>query len=269
MHNVSLTMIQSKPHLYCLIRVRKSGSQSLNQMLSSAFPEKKHFSMPSYPPTADKGIGIYEKFRYHRRVKRRLWKHFKAFSWQKTWDRVNSSASHGDIVSGHFAHGTPQLPNWDLRYITLVRNPLTRLISEYRYCKQSYDRRSRCSRWYLANRLKAAGTGSINDYMAYLLSHGDHFPNPLTAYITGESNHPDPYGFLVKNYFHYGTLEDIETFAKQLSEKIDRPLPVIWTNKTSQAPMVDQQEIDPISLEKLISKDMLLYQRISQENHTK
>ena len=130
--------MSQKPYVYALVRIRKSGSQSLVEMITAALPESRIMAMPPVPPVADLGTGVFEDFRRVRRTKKRLWKLFKLLSYPKAWEHLNATLNQGDIVSGHFGHGAPVLPAWDLRYITMVREPVSRLYSEYRYCRQSY-----------------------------------------------------------------------------------------------------------------------------------
>lgn len=185
-----------KPYLYALVRIRKSGSQSLVEMISKALPSQKIHSMPPVPPIADTGIGLREDFRRVRRTKKRLYKLFRTVSFPAAWKILNDTAKEGEVVSGHFMYGAPQLPDWELRYITLVRNPVNRLYSEYRYCRQSYLERPAWRRWYLAERLKVVGKGSFSDYIGYLHSQGERFANPIVGYITGGISVENPYEFL-------------------------------------------------------------------------
>lgn len=253
-------------HLNVVIRVRKSGSQSLIEMLKAALPDSMNYAMPHDPPVADLGTGFAERFRLNRRVKKRLWKLFKTTSYTEAWRKVNSLATSGDLVSGHFCHDSVVLPDWELRFITLVREPLERLYSEYRYCRQSYRARPFWRRAYLSQRLKVAGRGTFGDYIDYLSSFGDRFANPLIGYLCGDlSGDLSPYEFLKAHYFHYGTLEDIEHFAEGLSAKLGREVPKIWTNKTSDPGGLKVENYDPKKLRELIGRDQDLYQSIINE----
>lgn len=257
--------MSSKPFLYALVRIRKSGSQSLVEMIRAALSQCKIYSMPPIPPPADMGVDLFEDFRRVRRTKKRLRKLFQTLSYAKAWEIINATAREGDIVSGHFMHGAPQLPDWDLRYITMVRDPLNRLYSEYRYCRQSYLQRPAWRRWYLAGRLKVGGKGSFGDYIRYLHSQGDRFANPLVGYITGGIDVADPYEFLKANYYHYGTMERMDLFAEGLSKKLGTPVTTTWKNKTEKVPAAEAESFDRGLLDALIAKDIQLYQSIRAE----
>jgi hypothetical protein len=251
-------------YLYVLVRIRKSGSQSLVEMMSSALPASRLYAMPPVPPTSDLGIGWSEDFRQMRSTKKRLWKLFRTLDYSTAWNQLNSKATEGDIVTGHFHHGVPQLPNWNLRYITMVRDPVRRLFSEYLYYRESFLDRNLWRRFYLAERIKVAGTGSFNDYVGYLYKHRDRFANPAVGYITGGKVVSDPYDFLCKNYFHFGTLEKIGTFAEQLSMKLGSPSAPAWKNKTPGATGKTPEEHDTGKIQSLLGKDIELYEAIDR-----
>jgi hypothetical protein len=221
--------------------------------------------MPPVPPSADMGVGCFEHFRRVRRTKKRLWKLFNTFDYSKAWAYLNGHARQGDIVSGHFMYGAPVLPDWELRYITIVREPVSRLYSEYRYCRQSFFERPYWRRSYLAGRLKVAGRGDFRDYVKYLHSHVESFANPLVGYITGGVEVGDAYDFLRQQYFHYGTLERMDLFADGLSAKLGSPVIPVWKNKTARVPAIEADDVDRDHIDALIGKDIELYKSIRDE----
>lgn len=251
-----------KPHLYVLVRIRKTGSQSLVEMMTSALPESRIYAMPPNPPDADRGIGWAEDFRLRRSTKKRLWKLFRTMDYSAAWRLLNSNATKGDIVSGHFHYGAPQLPSWQLKHITIVRDPLGRLFSEYRYYRKSLLDRPSWGRSHVAERIKVAGRGSFNDYVGYLYTHRDRFANPAVGYITGGMRVSDPYDFLSTNYFHFGTLEKIGTFTEQLSNKLGAPSAPVWKNKTPGSSGTLPESYDPDMVQALIGADIRLYEAI-------
>ncbi|MBC7979763.1 MAG: sulfotransferase family 2 domain-containing protein [Armatimonadetes bacterium] len=258
-------MSNDEKYVYSLVRIRKSGSQSLVQMMTSALPESRIYAMPPAPPLADMGIDFFEQLRRIRRTKKRLWKLFRTSSYPKAWIYLNHHLKAGDIVSGHFHYAAPQLPDWKLRNITVVREPVERLYSDYRYCRQSYFQRPKWRRWYLAERLKIAGNGKFQDYIQYLHSRGDRFANPYIGYITGGKAVGNPYEFLKDNYFHYGALERMDIFTNQLAIKIGRQIDPIWKNKTKKSGSLDLEEFDQTKVDVLLGKDIELYRSILAE----
>jgi hypothetical protein len=252
-------------YLYILVRVRKSGSQSLLEMMKSSHPNQRIFQMPPNPPLADFGVGVLEDFRRIRRTKKRLWKLFRTMSLADAWKYLDANAESGDIISGHMMYGVPELPRWELRYITLMREPLGRLYSEYRYCRQSFLQRPRWRRVYLSARLKVAGNGTFADYIDYLYGMRERFANPLVSYIVGDMNPSNVYEFLKENYYHYGTLEHIEEFAAGLSAKVGVPVNTVWQNQTRVSSCIENEQFDTDKVEALIGLDIELYLSVCDE----
>jgi AraC-like DNA-binding protein len=257
--------MSDKNELYVLVRIRKSGSQSLVEMATSALPEAKIYAMPPNPPLADLGVGFFEDFRRVRRTRKRLRLLFNTSDPAKAWEIINRDAKPGDIISGHFKYGTPVLPAWDLKYITMMREPISRIYSEYRYCRQSYFQRPVWGRLHLAERLKVAGKGQFRDYVAYLDSFGGRFADPFTGYVTGDTQVPDVYEFLKEHYFHYGLLENMEDFANVLSRKLGGDCKSVWKNRTEKSGAIDAESYDAKQMDRLLGRDLELYRRIVEE----
>jgi len=251
--------------LFVLVRIRKSGSQSLVEMATAALPESKIYAMPPDPPLADLGVGFFEDFRRVRRIRKRLRKLFKVSDYGTAWEIVNRDAKPRDIISGHFKYGSPALPAWDLKYITMMREPIGRIYSEYRYCRQSYFQRPAWRRLHLAERLKVAGKGEFRDYVAYLDSFGERFANPFTGYVTGDGEVADVYDFLRENYFHYGLLERMGEFASILSAKLGGDCKTVWKNRTEKSGTIDAESFDAKQMDRLLGRDLELYRRIEAE----
>ena len=252
-------------HLYVLIRVRKSGSQSLVKIMEDALPGCTVYPMPHDPPLADRGLGFWEHMRLLRRRRKRLHALFKTFSYSKAWRLLNDRAQHSDVIGGHFPYVSPDLPNWKLRYITLMREPLQRLYSEYRYCRQSFEQRPFWRRCYSSARIRIAGKGSFGDYIDYLDAQGERFTNPLVAYITGGQNLSSPYEFLREHYFHYGVLERINQFASELSIKLGHKVSATWQNRTQESGALVEETYDQTKLQRLIGRDLELYRSVLNE----
>lgn len=257
--------MSEQDHLYVLIRVRKSGSQSLVKIMQDAYPGSRLHPMPHDPPTADLGVGVKEDVRLARRQRKRLRKLFKTTSYPEAWKRLNQTAKSGDIVGGHFPYGRPNLPDFELRYITIMRQPLERLYSEYRYCRQSYEQRPWWRQLYSSARIQVAEKGSFSDYIDYLDEQGDRFTNPLVAYITAGDRELAPYEFLRKHYYHYGVIERVEEFAACFSELTGREVPAAWQNKTKDAGAIADEDYDDAKVQRLIGEDLKLYDAVLAE----
>lgn len=245
--------------LYFLIRVPKSGSQSMWDMVRSALPENRCFRLPMLAPDPSKGITLYDRFRLRRRSLKGFWKVDHSLTEAQMWKRIDEKSNDGDIIAGHINYGTPQLPQTELKCITLLRHPIDRLVSEYNYHRQGYQARPAFHQSYMAGLLKMAGTRSFSDYVAYLHDHLDVFQNMITSYIVGPHRERDPFEFMKENYFHFGVLEEMDFFADQLSKKLKRPIKSTWINQTRNLEKHELSSTDESRLHDLLGKDMKLY----------
>ena len=73
------------------------------------------------------------------------------------WKGVNREAADGDIVAGHLCYGEPRLPDFDLRYVTLLRDPRERMLSSYNYDRVGFERRPGCGASMATGQLQASG----------------------------------------------------------------------------------------------------------------
>ena len=247
--------------LYFIIRIPKSGSQSMRDMVKEALHDSQYFRLPFLAPDPGTGITLYERLRLRRRTLKGFWRRYRTFREAAVWETISKSAKEGDMISGHLRYGSPQLPDWDLQCITLLRNPVDRLISEYNYFRQGYLERSLLHKVYVRGLLQVAGTHSLSDYIRYLHEHRGVFGNPATSFIIGADSTADPFEFMRRNYFHFGVLEEMECFAAQLSEKLHRPVTSAWINKTRKTVDHRLTEDDQALLDELLDQDIPLYQK--------
>jgi hypothetical protein len=125
--------------IYTIIRIPKSGSTSLEKSISNALSPTRMFKIPMlYNP--DSNISKYEKFRTGKKIRRSLWKNFRVLSKDAMWDKISNELSNGDIISGHIEYGSPHLNQVNTKYITIIRNPLDRFISEYKWIRHGYQK---------------------------------------------------------------------------------------------------------------------------------
>ena len=233
----------------------------MRDMVSEALPDSRFFGLPLL--ASDPGIGItrYDRLRRLRRTLKGFWKGYRTFREAVVWEKIARRAKDGDIISGHLRYGSPQLPGLDLQYITLLRNPIERLISDYHYSRHGYLKRSFLQRSYGKGVLRVAGTRSLSDYIHYIHAHRRAFGNPATSYIVGPNTGEDPFEFMRRNYFHFGVLEEMECFSTQLAQKLQRPVAATWSNKTRRTADHRLSPNDMVLLEELLDRDIPLYQK--------
>jgi hypothetical protein len=250
-----------RARIFALVRVPKSGSTTLVSMVRSALPGASIYYMPKLM-RSDEGPSRLEKLREMRGRSRRFWKLFRVLSEDMAWRRLAVQARDGDIVSGHFSYGALALPGFRAEYITLLRDPFDRLLSEYNYARVGFQKRWRHQHLYHRGKLAAAARLSFGDYLIFLEDNRELFENIATRYVTGGRVCKDPVGFLDENYYHWGVLERLEQFAAGLSAKLGvevRPHHERITPRQADIALTGE---DRARFERLFSEDIRMYQRL-------
>ena len=244
--------------LYTVIRIPKSGSRSLGVMVEKSLPSSRHFKIPQLWVDTPEHLHPAEKFRARRRMIQGLLK-YRALNLEMVWKHVSTMAHDGDIISGHMPYGVQQLPGWHLHYITLLRDPIDRVVSEYHYSRQGYLSRPRWRRLYHKGHAEVTGTQPFSDYVRYLCAHRPRFSNPTLKYVTGGDSCRDPLSFLKEHYFHFGILERMDLFTRQLAEKLESPVCQVWENKSEAVHKYVPTEGERELLHSLLEKDIDFY----------
>lgn len=245
---------------YVLVRVPKSGSTSLQRIAASALPDARVFETPETARTISTGVTPYEQFR----SRRRRWRHFmKACgAWTEAgfWKGVNAEANDGDIVAGHLCYGEPQLPDFDLRYITLLRDPRERMLSSYNYDRVGFTRRPAWRRALATGQLQASG-GSFEDYLRYISEPERRAIQPAAIYVLGDEDPADDLEFLKTRYFHFGVLDQLDRFAAGLGQKLGRQALAAWENRTPRRKHAALSPAETRLIETVFARDVEMYER--------
>lgn len=245
---------------YVLIRVPKSGSTSLQSIAASALPGARVFETPETARTISKGVTLYEQMR----SRRRRWRHFMKASgaWTEAgfWRGVHTAAADGDIVAGHLCYGEPQLPDFDLRYVTLLRDPRERMLSSYNYDRVGFERRPGWRRSVATGQLQASGR-SFEHYLNYLADPERRAIQPASLYVLGDENPVDDLAFLRDRYFHFGVLDKLDLFARGLGAKLGREAAAEWKNRTPKRKHAALSPAEAKLIEKVFARDVELYER--------
>lgn len=249
--------------LYTLVRIPKSGSRSLAKMVEKSLPSSHHFEIPQLNIDPTHKLHPAERFRARRRILRGLLK-FRALTTGTLWRNISRLAGDGDILSGHMPYGTPQLPGWKLEYITLLRDPVERVVSEYYYSRKGYLSRPHWRRMYHKGHAEVTGTRSFPEYLEYLCRDMKRFGNPSLKYVTGTDSHPAPLSFLKEHYLHFGILERMDLFTTQLAEKLEAPVGELWENKSSEEDTYQPSAGDLKLLHTLLGRDIDFYQEVKE-----
>lgn len=249
--------------LYVVIRIPKSGSQSLRTMVRECLTESHVFRIPQLDLEDSKHLHLSEKFR----AKRRIWSgrlRYGVFNEKSMWKKISREVADDDIISGHMVYGKPQFPHHELRYITLLRDPIERTISEYYYAREGYLNRPKYRRLYLKGHSEVAGNCSLPEFLQYLYDHKERYGNLTTRYVTGTQTHEDPFAFMRENYFHFGILERMDLFSNQLAQKLGSTPREIWINKTATRKAYKVTKSDLEILHALLNRDINLYNQMRE-----
>ena len=244
--------------VYVLVRIPKTGSSSLTGVVRDSLPNARHFGMPHSPHPSD-GRPWGERLRATRSRVRTLAERYRAVTFAQAWRHVEAHASDGDLISGHIRYGDPALPSFQLNYITLLRDPLGRALSNYNYCRLGYQKRNALRRGYVGGDVRAAGRYSFSGYISYLAERTRGDANVMWAFSIGDREVADPLDFLRANYFHFGVVEHFDLFAAGLGRKLGVQARPRKLNVTPQRVADALPAADKRLFERLFSRDIALY----------
>lgn len=183
------------PYLYFNIRVPKSASTSLQNIVESAFPDAQYFDMIG-EYFSDKNISPIESIRAFRKFRSRLWKNYSVFTPEKAWKTIEGSANPGDIVSGHFGIDEIDINKFEKRLITIISRPVYRLLFDYNYQRNGYYKRNFMKKLYSSGRIIVAGKYSFEGYIDFLNDHNIRVGCVASHYILGDKNVQDKKTFM-------------------------------------------------------------------------
>lgn len=258
MHSMNQQPETKPPTVYAVLRIPKSGSTSLADAMIGALKPPHVFSVNSLVPDAH--VSRIERLRALRKLLRRRWKAHGVLSEEAMWRKIDARLTDGDVLTGHFTYGYLRLKRPELRYVTLVREPLRQFISEFKWMRHGYAKRNALRRMYQRGRNFAAT--SPESFLRFLDSHSDLYRNPATRYITGDPDHPDPFGHLQDSFFAFGILEESEVFCAEFEQKTGVSVTLPHLNLS---PSPTNESLSGASLalfEKLYAKDIELHARI-------
>jgi hypothetical protein len=196
--------------------------------MKEALPDREFVIFPN-PSRHDRGFSLIEYLRSLRKFSRRALTTHGVLTKGKVWERIHRlSREKGIIVSGHIPFD--EIPQPELfRLVTLIRHPVARLVSEYKWKQHGFNKRGPIRKLYHRGRNYYASK-SLSEYVDFLADHAELYSNMTTRFVTGATDHPDPLSFLVNNYWHYGLIEHADIFARELSEKSRTPCTMPHSN---------------------------------------
>lgn len=244
---------------YILIRIPKSGSTSLEKSMTEALAPKHLFRVPMlFNP--DSEVSLLEASRSTKKKLRRIWTNFHVFGETAMWHKIDHEVENGDIISGHIHYGSPRLTKTEARYITIIRDPLDRFISEYKWIQFGYKKRLPLQKIYHFGRTAAAGK-SIDYYLDFLLDHHHIYSNPATHYICGSSPQLNPFEHLLHYFWHFGILDRPDLFASGLASKTGKSFRLQHLNFSPSKSQIKLSSSQIHKFELLHNLDIPLYEK--------
>jgi len=248
-----------KPTVYVYVRPPKTGGTSLSRMLIDSRPDARSYGMP---PSADlhSRAPLGERLRHTRNRVRFLVRQYRTLSSVRAWQYINIHARDGDLVIGHLRYDDPVLPRLNLKYFTLLRNPLDRLLSQYNYSRMGFKKRNFVQRAYIGGPIKAAGKYSFSGYLSYLDDYTNGDASVMAHFVFGSERRADPSRFLEQSYFHFGVLEQFERFTYELGGKLGVTLKICKKNVTPLREATSLSAKDRPRFERIFARDIELYE---------
>lgn len=229
-----------RPKKILFDHVPKCGGTSVNYLLRKNYRDRKIYWIDGTDPL-------------------RSVAEFKALSKKERWEF--------DLVAGHLAHDLLDYVHPESLRVTVLRNPVDRIVSHYYYAKSNNEH-------YLYDVIHSKNL-SLDEYVQSEIS--DELRNWCTMHFSGfsrDSAESDPQGaveaayrVLMEKYNLVGIMELYSCFSKQLCEMANL-LPIreaVKQNVNVMRPKTDEIEPDVINnVIRLNSLDLKLYDKLRE-----
>ncbi len=211
-------------HLVLFIHIRKTGGSSLGAQIAAALEAQGIEG--GYRRLQMQALESYNKgWRLAHEELRRRWLHISDQAAQETkraLGKPNLSMDTVTVASGHVRLGSVSTGRRIPLPITLVREPVDRLVSEYFFTR---DRVNVASRKPGAEKKKRAAEMSFEDYAAMLLERRDELPlNGQCAYFSREGTFAEARKAIDERFLLAGPTSEMARFSELLGAKLGIPL---------------------------------------------
>jgi len=244
------------------VEIPKSGSTSVSRMLRQQFDPS---AILAFPRTIelDAQLSAVQAARFKTKVMRTRWKTYNCLTEPQMQRAIASKEQQTSLILGHLHFGSVHLTQKRPLYVTIMRSPYDRALSDYLYTRQRMAKKSG-RHFYQNARLKAAARYDFGSYLSFLMEHRTIFGNEACRYIIGASSYSDAYECLRNEYFHYGTLEALDKFADELGDKLGlTEIPLHHENKTITEGHASELGANERTLiEQLYDRDLECWERI-------
>jgi hypothetical protein len=241
------------------VRIPKSGSESVSQMLRDALPRERQFYLPN-TMDLDGRVSAFQRSRFLRRQRRNLVRAYRTASLGKALEIVAASISGGDVIDGGHIdfRSIAAAMMKPLQMIVLLRDPASRNLSEYNYARQVYLVRNPIRRLTAAMLPKICGTRDFDGYLDFVADNQSVYGDVAAQYM-GWDGAEDLAAFFSRNVFQAGMLEQNEKFADALSCKLGRQFRFPAVNRTAWRSAESITRAQHSKIEKINPRDCALY----------
>jgi len=245
--------------LIVVIRTPKSASSSLAAIVEEALSSARRFMLPN-TLDIEGSISALQQLRHIRHAARVNYRWYRLMRLEQVFDHINAQGSPGDFLTGgHIDFETCRRKlTRPVKFITLVRNPTDRSLSEYAYARAGHRRKNSLARWDASLVAKAAARYSFEGYLDFLTDHRAAFADIACRYV-GIRPGEDIAAHFAAHAFHFGTVDRLPTFVRGLGEKTGREIHLPHLNPTIAPAHVTLRQIEHRKIEKLYAGDFELY----------
>lgn len=245
--------------LIACVRIPKSGSTSLARAIRSL----KDINF-LYVGTRKKRESFDSSFQYYRFLRTQLKNNYMKHGRFKTADinkLIRHRAKNGDVlIGGHFEIDYIKSHiSRDVKIVTLIRNPVSRCISEYVYTRKGYLNKPAVLKWDSSRLGRVAGTGDFDKYLNFLLEQKDIYGNISSRYV-GWDPSQNIKNFAEANILCWNRLERQDKFEADLSNLFNQQIMLDEFNKTKSSSIITPTRYQTSLIEKIYDFDMQLYE---------
>jgi len=250
--------------IHC-VRVPKSGSKSLLLMLGEAFAGRRVFYLPDTlrPETA---LSPWQRLRLWRSQRQNLMQKLGTPSLSAAFARIEGQARPGDLIAGgHSDQGLVRARlSRPVRFVTLMRDPAARALSDYHYARAGYVKKQPWQRFDAHLLAAVAARRDFAGFLDFQLDHAGVFSDPAAAFLGWRQDQPLE-TWLADNLWDWATLETAEKMAGRISERLSRPA-VFGRHNEAEAGRSDITAEERGRIERLCPGDYQLYERCLEDN---
>ena len=257
---------ERQPFLIHAIRIPKSGSTSLTRMLAEAFAGRGRHYLPD-TLRREAVISRWQAFRLWRSQTQNLGAKLGVLSLAAALQRIETRALDGDLITGgHSDQATVQAGlKRPVRFITLLRDPARRALSDYNYARAGHLKKKPWQRFDAHLLSQAAARYDFAGFLDYQLDRPQVFGDIACAYV-GWRPGEDLERHLSASLWDWATLERPDGLAARLSDRLGRPVAFGRHNATDRFAAETITTADQARIERLYGRDFELHARCQADN---